>query len=235
MIADGCKRGISLEDRNVRATEDLDKWQTRRVVRPIPSEPVAVVKASNGTTFLHDWDGTSGTILKCPYGAVGDLLYVKQWFAWDEDESIPEHDRVKRGHVWYRSHELIEVNPKPEHLRWRQPRYMWRWAARLVIKLAEIRLERVQDITPQDAIAEGITESEAMEFADYGWPHVQAYKKLWDSINGEPREARCKDFREYVSFPWESDKKLETHKGRPHTIHANPWVWALTYTLERKA
>jgi hypothetical protein len=87
--------------------------------------------------------------------------------------------------------------------------FMPRWASRLTLTVTDVRVERLQDISDADAIAEGITLSK--EFpdryltpaGDYAVP-VIAYQRLWESIN------------------------------RPGSWDANPWIVAYTFTVHRQ-
>lgn len=92
---------------------------------------------------------------------------------------------------------------------------MPRWASRLTLKVTEVRVERVQDITEADAIAEGIDWKRLDNWTTgffTGLPeaHVHhtakdAYKALWDSINAKR------------GFGWE----------------ANPMVWVVGFEVRR--
>jgi hypothetical protein len=58
--------------------------------------------------------------------------------------------------------------------------YMPRWACRTVLELTDVRVERLQEISEEDAIAEGVTPD-----GDMRWNPIQAYEYLWESINGK--------------------------------------------------
>ncbi|RVL08603.1 hypothetical protein, partial [Sinorhizobium meliloti] len=87
------------------------------------------------------------------------------------------------------------VFPRKSHnldgsLRWQPSIHMPRWASRLTLIVTDVRVERLQDISEEDAIAEGIEQSG--EFpdryltpaGDYAVPKV-AYQRLWENINGK--------------------------------------------------
>src|SRR5690606_30206629 len=101
--------------------------------------------------------------------------------------------------------------------------HMPRWASRLTLHVPEVRVQRLQEISEADAIAEGV-EQQVVECADgvernlwFGTPHVggespvNAYADLWDSINN-PHGYCAED--------------------QPNGWEANPWVVALTFTVE---
>ncbi len=90
------------------------------------------------------------------------------------------------------------LNGEPDH-GWRSPIHMWRWASRINLGVAGIRVERLQDITGKDAIAEGIDLSNQHDsYVPENQIHV--FKELWDSINAK-------------KHPWSS----------------NPWVWVVDF------
>jgi hypothetical protein len=82
---------------------------------------------------------------------------------------------------------------------WKPSIFMPRWASRITLEITNIRVERLQEITEEDAKAEGI---ENPFFAsDRYWPTFKdRFETLWDSINGK-------------TYPWSS----------------NPWVWVIEF------
>lgn len=79
--------------------------------------------------------------------------------------------------------------------------HMPRWASRLTLEIVSVRVERVQDISEEDAKAEGVTTEMAARPTDISWSYQRAFAYLWNSINTKPE------------YSWES----------------NPWVWAITF------
>jgi hypothetical protein len=84
-------------------------------------------------------------------------------------------------------------------LRWRPSIHMPRWAARLFLRVTDVRLERVQDITEEGAIAEGVRGDEH-DWADQPTPSM-CFSALWDSLNAKR------------GYGWD----------------ANPWVWVYKF------
>lgn len=64
--------------------------------------------------------------------------------------------------------------------RWRRGMFMFRWASRILLEITEIRVERLQDISEEDAIAEG-----CFALGDCECTAVRQYGELWESINGD--------------------------------------------------
>lgn len=162
----------------VRAILDGRKTQTRRVVKKIPcacgvwdpTETPAIDERG------HYMEGHSGVWwcecclsdpIKCPYGKPGDRLWVREtWGRLDIN-----------GTVEYRADE----NPKSVGV-WRPSIHMPRWASRITLEITGIRVERLQDISEDDARAEGVT---AIPLPGGKRCYVAEFSNLWESINGD--------------------------------------------------
>lgn len=159
-------------DDEVRAVLDGRKTMTRSpVVWPAWAHDVEV--DNHGEVFGCDCDG-DWLPLSCPYGEPGDRLWVRE--TWREvgstqmsDGSIPE---------WGRVDEVVYKASDTWRGPWRPSIHMPRWACRITLEVVRVRVERVQDITPADAMAEGI---ETLS----GIPTVNAvadFAALWDLV-----------------------------------------------------
>lgn len=84
----------------------------------------------------------------------------------------------------------LESGPASHIDRWTPSIHMPRWASRIDLEIVSVRVERLQDISEGDALAEGITAEGVMD----GGYHVNAFANLWDHING----ARAT----WASNPW---------------------------------
>lgn len=149
---------------------------------------------------------------QCPFGQPGDQLWVRETFLPDpnsQDDAWDDH------HISYFSWSGCgsSIRDVPSALRspdnciykaswvgtdllWKPSIHMPRWASRITLEITNIRVERVQDITEADAIAEGLNRvSHGPEGTFYSWqrnyPHPQnychsddAYQDLWCSIYG---------------------------------------------------
>jgi hypothetical protein len=140
----------------------------------------------------------------CRYGLPGDRLWVREtWAVSKEFDRLPGSKIPEAGHekVWY-----LADGPKPEWAgRTRSARFMPRWASRIVLDVVNLRLERVQKITPADVVAEGIIKTEDGSYlGPDGYPHGhawEAFSRLWDSINAK----------------------------RGYSFDSNPWVWVIEF------
>jgi len=143
----------------VRATLEGRKTQTRRPVKPQPNltphmEPVRPEPRDGGRwVFMTHTDRPSyswamGDVL-CPFGRAGDRLWVREtWTA-------AMHEPKGPADCLYRADDNRGVEDLAE-AKWTPSIHMPRWACRLVLPLVSVRVERVQDITQDDARAEGV-------------------------------------------------------------------------------
>jgi hypothetical protein len=184
------------------------KTQTRRVVTPQPSWDPEVHLTRPGGPFF--WPvGRLGQqcgapITRIAYGVPGDRLWVRE--TWRISDSAPANLVHEPVSCHYRA-DPDEVSGGP----WKSGRFMPRWASRITLELTAVRVQRLQEITEEDALAEGLVRGRAtgrVALSHGGfhlgpvWPSARAaYEDLWDSINAK----------------------------RGYTWASNPFVWALTF------
>jgi len=153
------ERPILFSSEMVRAILDGRKTQTRRVVNP-------------------------RCAYKCPFGRPGDRLWVRETF-----HTCPHCDGMVayRAGGWKRGEsfswdDLSPLRPKCAAHGWKPSIHMPRWASRITLEVVNVRVERVQDITDADAIAEGV---KLPGVTQYEGRARDAFKALWDSINAK--------------------------------------------------
>lgn len=156
----------------VRAILDGRKSQTRRVVKPQPEFEMAW--ASKGfdrqvATVLDKW-GTEIAVHPCPYGQPGDRLWVRETWAKERHRIIHtfkgEAPSRMEGDVFYRA-----TTPDIYGLAWRPSIHMPRWASRILLEIVDVRVERLQQISEEDAIAEGYESRAAFLAGDWAKKH----------------------------------------------------------------
>jgi hypothetical protein len=142
--------------------------------------------------------------IPCPYGERGTKLWVREAFALSvRDPELHEHDVSDRsqwdGAVYRADGETGDWesydgdgNRSRIAAPWRSPLFMPRWASRITLEVTSVRVERLQDITEDDALAEGIQQTHAVNAGD--GMAVQNYAMLWDRLNH--KRAR------WASNPW---------------------------------
>lgn len=107
----------------------------------------------------------------CPYGAPGDRLWVREtWGLYQHQFDHECHDVIYRAD-----------DQRPIVDRWRPSIHMPRWASHIDLEVTGVRVERLQDISEADAMAEGVPE--AIPFETPGF-YRQGFHDLWESING---------------------------------------------------
>lgn len=158
----------------VRAILEGRKTQTRRIIKPQPE--------FIGNSTAWRWDGKKGSFRGAmgthieemnissysPYGLPGDRLWVRETFMFSH------HDfREKTDHFLYRATSPGGDTDAYEPPRWTPSIHMPRCASRIDLLVKNVRVERLQDISVEDAEAEGIKNGELFYF-----------KELWESING---------------------------------------------------
>ena len=189
-------RPILFSAEMVRAILEGRKTQTRRVVKPQPTEGGLHWVTACGGDFAawqdacllldeHSEDG--GPCQRtCPYGKPGDFLWVR------EAHAISANPDLK---PWYRlDHEEARSSGPRVDVKWRPSIHMPRWASRITLRITDIRVEHLHNISEEDAKAEGA------DFVDYkieSCPGLGSYKegftRLWRDING---------FDSLIENPW---------------------------------
>ena len=187
------ERPILMSAPMVRAILDGSKTQTRRVVKDLKGYENTgydfCIGMNDGelqalTAGDHGWEATG---VRCPYGQPGDRLWVRE--SWRVN-----HVALDCVSVFYKAHErhsytemceqipIAAVNtPVKAAMSWRPSIHMPRWASRITLEITGIRVERLQDITNNDALAEGTPDLRTKE---NNWDMVRCYQELWEQING---------------------------------------------------
>ena len=210
------ERPIIFRGDMVRAILDGRKTQTRRVVK--------AARDRNGSgcelapcEIAGEVNGADPDYSFCPYGQPGDRLWVRESFC--EALSNYEEEREQTT-VYYRAdgQEVVvddgdgyaETN-KDGTLKspWKPSIHMPRWASRITLEITDIRVERLQDISEDDADSECFGgDIPGNIFPDLfpgnfdAWGHLsipECFGRVWDAINGQGS--------------WS----------------ANPWVWVLEF------
>ena len=161
------------------------------------------VKKGLIATFENNELGEVYRNIKCPW-EVGDVLWVRETWAIHDLILKPKKLNPNDEAWFYKRKFSPEMVPHVVYAAdypvgswkgaWRSPRFMPKVAARLFLKVKDIRVERLQGITEEDARAEGITYETAMECSNWGPSfydpdsggnpdYIEAFKILWDSIN----------------------------------------------------
>lgn len=230
------KKPILFSGPMVRAILDGTKSQTRRVMKVQPPDESYQLGTCMSSTVPRDVDRVrwlkmvglsiedASEYFTGPY-PVGTELWVREtWRTFNIlDREKPSEMPLKTPIQFRADNVFLHSDATPDfHLsgRWRPSIFMPRWASRITLRVTDVRAKRVQDISEEDALAEGVREitKDGMvkkyavyDFGDYSstpWQDMPrdtktAFRVLWDSINAKR------------GYSWKS----------------NPWVWC--YTFER--
>ena len=152
------------------------KTQTRRIAKGITDETCYVgLEGHNG--FVPVRGDAKETPILCPFGKPGDRLWVRETIRFNPQHAnyYYEADNHGCGEEIYK-----KLGNRPEK-RLRIPSmFMPRIASRITLEVTGVRVERLQDISHRDALAEGVEYDVSKPF---GSP-LERFRKLWVSING---------------------------------------------------
>jgi hypothetical protein len=156
------------------------KTQTRRAVKP----QTAVLTDEQARAFgVRPPAQENAPVVPCPYGVVGDRLWVKEtWKAdqiWDGIRPVEIHEGEP---LLYTADEHATGVVTFEWGRGRPSIFMRHWMSRITLELTAVRVERLNQISEADAQAEGVD-------GCFVWKgevpsRVSLYQRLWEQING---------------------------------------------------
>lgn len=199
----------------VRALLAGTKTQTRRVVKGIdPANLDSTMTKAQWRQVNRDRPVSFGPTYFCPYGQPGDRLWVRESFM-DLRGTGVEHydgDGCRQRYAFAADSppgSYADETRKDYGLKWKPSIHMPRSACRLVLEITGVRVERLNDISQADAMAEGVwtagaaKESGILDRSPGGGVlnHVGAFRNLWEEING--------------ADAWQ----------------ANPWVWVVEFRV----
>ena len=172
----------------VRAIFDGKKTQTRRVLSQLQRFGV-VSEFGPSDTRGYDWhfrdkrllwnDLTHSELLKVLPFQVGDLVWVREaWRTWGQYNDVAPRDLCAGTWVSYEASKNPIIGADVGKLR--PSMFMPRWASRLTLKVTDVRVQRLQEISAEDAIYEGVTPGYFGEDMNH---HRAGFKHLWNSLN----------------------------------------------------
>lgn len=197
------ERPILFNGDMVRAILDGSKTQTRRVVKTMNNNRLEV-KVGGKWRQIHAADPN----LPCPYGQPGDRLWVRE--TWSKEGLHPDE-------CYYRATPYGLTSGEVDQIKWKPSIHMPRWASRITLEIVSVRVERLNDISEQDAVAEGIE------------PIID---------NSPFCGARCwKDYMNQQSLPFDSDKPVASFMSLWKSVYGeeswqqNPWCWVVEFKM----
>lgn len=210
------ERPILFSGPMVKAILEGRKTQTRRVINPQPSE--AWMNNPNidwseyykrgrfgFKKYLWVCHPTENKEIVCPYGQVGDRLWVRETWAKAAPCVSVQPNIVYRANY---NHPL-DIQPHgygiPElgnDTKWRPSIFMPRWASRITLEITNIRVERLHEIRVEDIVAEGVAPENNKAYPGHLGIYVEAWREGWDKINGKRK-----------GCAWSN----------------NPWLWVIEF------
>jgi hypothetical protein len=204
----------------VRAVLQGRKTQTRRVIRPQKNITDMAVAYQAGDGSWIFWDSDSPDLaestkrrypsggFKCPFGIPGDGLWVREtWTFWEDPNNGQDFVKYRAGGKkrFPNIHDL-KYSGWAFDGKWRPSIHMPRWASRITLEVVSVRVERVQEITEEDAKAEGCEIGHGLDDSSPFFAKG-AFRNLWDSLNAKR------------GYGWDK----------------NPWVWVVEFKLDGQA
>jgi hypothetical protein len=148
---------------------DGRKTMTRRPIKPQPKIVTAIYPDASIETELLFRNGDQR--IHCPYGRSGDLLWVRETFAY-----CPTDFKDTKGIIYKAD---AKYNDYVGGHEWLAPRFMPRWASRITLLVTDVRVQRIQEISESDMMDEGVR---GKFNGEKYFPIRFVFKELWDSI-----------------------------------------------------
>lgn len=242
------ERPILFSGPMVRAILLGKKTQTRRIIQPQPTldgdlwwlgDKYFISDEAMRDHLFHEVYGTNGTPYGSLYESGGDRIWVRE--TWGLHNTLPIDGPVG-AHVYFRA-----TDGDRRELRyqlWRPSIFMPRWASRITLEITDIRVERLQEITEEDAIAEGFAAGDGRPVNGFDtespFPAVASFRSLWEQLNAE--RGKCKTCKGHGVVPaWsgsvsggslaQDSKDCPDCKGNEtgYGWDQNPWVWVIEF------
>lgn len=188
----------------VQAILEGRKTQTRRIIKNLHPVNGDGLPDKNGESFYceagyFDIRNDLYNHNKQP----GNILWVRE--TWQNSECFDY--QVKNQYVYKANRDDAEF-AKEYSVKWRPSIFMPREACRLFLKVKNVRVERLQEISGQDVLAEGVDNGKSNPTMGVRWENMQrmAFRELWDGLN----------------------------KQRGYGWDVNPWVWVIEFERVNK-
>ncbi|HBZ8007447.1 TPA: hypothetical protein MM157_003294 [Klebsiella variicola subsp. variicola] len=195
------ERGMIFNSEMVRAILDGRKTQTRRPIQWRQTRFTEIGEREDGSKWPWSEDAEHACDFwhPCPFGAVGDRIWVRETFAALEPGSY-EQAKPQEGHCqdlrYAATDRLAKSDADIRGYKWVPSIHMPRWATRILLEITDVRVERLRSMSQDNARAEGVIAASGPMEAGL------AFRELWDSIYGE---------ESWNANPWV------------------PWVWVIEF------
>ncbi|HBR9965700.1 hypothetical protein [Klebsiella pneumoniae] len=210
------ERGMIFNSEMVRAILDGRKTQTRRPIKWKQTRFTEIGERDDGSKWPWSEDAEHACDFwhPCPFGAVGDRIWIRESFFPAPLEMQYTPPRKTMWNIAYRDGVQMEKLAPAEYNpliynyeRWTPSIHMPRWASRILLEITDVRVERLNAISEEDARAEGIIDGGCLNC-------------------GEPEPCGCAnpepDATDAFAYLWQSIYGQESW-------NANPWVWVISF------
>lgn len=208
------ERPILFNTEMVQAILSGNKTQTRRtrklggsqnyVLQKLVTLTAPAKSAGNTAAIFIDKITGRSVGVECPFGKVGDRLWVRETFAWSADHELLANEPFKycsERNAHFRTKAVYKADDTPDHSEhgktlWKPSIHMPRYASRITLEITDIRIERLHGVTKEDAVAEGC-DLPPLPNQDWKLGAKHNFMVAWDQIYSN----------------WKS----------------NPWVWVIEF------
>ena len=239
------ERPILFSGPMVRAIMEGRKTMTRRIVKPIIANCLEDGWGGEQQIYWTRDDEPIEATRLCPYGASDDRLWIKE--AWRTYENFNEFspkeiEKMAKNIGYENAWAPIQYEADQTRINWldrqygpgryRHAQFMPKWASRILLEITNVKVERLQDITEEDAASEGVAplfsqkqihephyrmelDLDPMPFKNYTWHGMGGS----DEFSGYSSCATAK----------ESFQSLWYSIHGPDSWEQNPWVWVIEF------
>lgn len=208
------ERGMIFNGEMVRAILDGRKTQTRRPIKWKQTRFTEIGEREDGSKWPWSEDAEHACDFwhPCPFGAVGDRIWVRETFRVNSratDVATLVYKASVRNSWTEQTHRVpvAVCNKAATPEKWTPSLHMPRWASRLLLEITDVRVERLNAISEEDARAEGIIDGGCLNCGD---------PEPCGCANPEP------DATDAFAYLWQSIYGQENW-------NANPWVWVIEF------
>ncbi|ECP8217449.1 hypothetical protein F7T48_05485 [Salmonella enterica] len=183
------ERGMIFNAEMVNAILSGRKTQTRRPIKWKQTRFTEIAERDDGSLWpwAEDCERGGDIWFACPYGEIGDRIWVQETFRVHSratDVATLVYRASVRNSWTEQTHRVpIAVCDKPATPeKWTPSIHMPRWASRILLEITDVRVERLRDLSEEDAKSEGITPPAGGVLP--GWEYRINFRDLWMDIYG---------------------------------------------------
>lgn len=225
----------------IRAILSGTKTQTRRVVKPQP--PMYFDRHCWFDAPVYGWTrepepATDWHKVKCPYGKLGDRLWVRETFSTSGltkyHETGKKNDHGGPGDpccafaatgTYKCGKRIPDAALATGSHKWKPSIFMPRWASRITLEITEVRVQRLVEISFEDCLCEGVVGTQQ-------WKDVTVDEIRSGSSSISPEDVDAAIDAGWNAYARSAYQRLwDSINGKKAPWDSNPWIWALTFKL----